>query len=68
MRAGPGSRHRKLGILRKDEPITILGRTEQLFKGQPWFRIRYRGRTGYQWGGLICPKGQPVPGTSRQCN
>ncbi len=68
VRAGPGSRHRKLAVLKKDEPITILERSETLFRGQPWFKIEYRGRTGYQWGGLICAKGTPVPGTNAQCN
>ena len=68
MRAGPGLKDRKLASLKKDEPITILARTDKLFKGKPWFKINYRGRVGYHWGGIICAKGDPVPGTYEQCN
>lgn len=68
VRKGPGQNYRKAASLREGEPITILEQTAKYFQDRPWFKIRYRGRVGYHWGGIICPKGRAVPGTFQVCN
>lgn len=60
--------YRKLASLEEGDPITLLEQTAVDMNGYPWFKVRYRGnKTGYQWGGIICPVGQPYPGTFEQC-
>lgn len=68
VRDGPGQQYRRLAGLREGEPITLLENTGVMLNGFPWFRIGYRGGIGYHWGGIICPRGQPVPGTYQVCN
>ena len=68
VRSGPGQRFRKIASLREGEPITVLEQTAEYFQDRPWFKIRYRGRVGYHWGGIICPKGRAVQGTFQVCN
>jgi hypothetical protein len=68
VRSGPGMDYRKLASLEEGDPITLLEQTDVDMNGYPWFKIRYGGnKTGYQWGGIICPVGQPYPGTFEQC-
>lgn len=68
VRAGPGVNFRQLGSLREGERISLLEKREdKLFQDRPWFRIRYRGRVGYHWGGIICPIGQHIDGTYQIC-
>lgn len=68
VRKGPGQGYRKKASLKEGEWITILGRTNEIFQDRPWFKIKYRGRVGYQWGGIICSVGQHVEGTFQVCN
>jgi hypothetical protein len=69
VRAGPGMDHRKLASLQEGDPIAILENAGAEMNGYPWFKIRYgRDKTGYQWGGIICPVGRPVAGTFEQCD
>lgn len=68
VRSGPGMRHRRLTSLRERERIKLLENTGVMMNGYPWFRIRFRGgRTGYQWGGIICSRGQAVSTLHRRC-
>ena len=67
VRTGPGQQYLRAASLREGEPIVILERTSEQFQGLPWFKISYRGQIGYHWGGIICPKGQPIPGTFQVC-
>jgi hypothetical protein len=68
VRSGPGIGFRKVGSLAEGEPIVILEEADAPFyQDRPWFRISYRGRTGFQWGGIICPLGTEVPGTYQVC-
>ena len=67
VRSGPGQQYRRDTSLREGEPIVILERSGEQFQGLPWFKISYRGRIGYHWGGIICPKGQPIAGTFEVC-
>ncbi len=55
VRNGPGMQYRQTGSLREGDGILILNGTGAMMDGYEWFEIRYgNGRTGYQWGGLIC--------------
>jgi hypothetical protein len=55
----------KIASLRHGDPVTILGRAGEM-DGYTWFRIEFRGRTGYQWGGIMCS--QPlIRGMFQQC-
>ncbi len=69
VRAGPSINAQKIGSLPEGERITLLEQANApFFQDRPWFRISFRGQTGYQWGGIICPIGRPVPGTFEVCN
>ncbi|MGI9382172.1 MAG: hypothetical protein ACR2PO_03390, partial [Methyloligellaceae bacterium] len=68
VRSGPGLKHKRIGSVGKDAPITLLGDSGVEMNGYNWFRIRFRRRVGYHWGGLICPKGNAIPGTFKVCN
>lgn len=68
VRSGPGMNYRRQASLREGERITLLENSGVHMNGYDWFKIRYRGRTGYQWGGIICPRGQAVSGTFQVCN
>ncbi|MDO9058496.1 MAG: SH3 domain-containing protein, partial [Bradyrhizobium sp.] len=68
VRSGPGAGSSQLASLREREPITILEQSDAPFyQDLPWFKISYRGRVGYHWGGIICPVGVSVPGTFQVC-
>ncbi len=69
VRSGPGETYKKVAKLKEGEKITILSQASApFFQNRPWFKIRYRGRTGYHWGGIICPIGETIPGTYEVCN
>ncbi|WP_417678315.1 MliC family protein [Roseibium sp.] len=68
VRGGPGMQYRQVGSLREGDRILILNGTGAMMNGYEWFQIRYRnGRTGYQWGGLMCSQ-TPYPTIFRVCN
>lgn len=68
VRGGPGINYRQVGSLREGDSILILNGTGAMMNGYEWFQIRYRnGRTGYQWGGLMCSQ-KPYPTIFRVCN
>jgi hypothetical protein len=69
VRSGPGSGFGQVASLREREPITVLELSDAPhYQDRPWFKIRFRGRVGYHWGGIICPVGAAVPGTYEVCN
>ncbi len=68
VRSGPGTQYGKIASLNEREPITVLQQTGQYYQDRPWFKISFRGRVGYHWGGIICPTGRTVPGTYQVCN
>lgn len=68
VRSGSGLKHKRTGSLREGAPITLLGDTGVEMNGYNWFKIRFRRRIGYHWGGLICAKGGAIPGTFKVCN
>ncbi|WP_420413522.1 SH3 domain-containing protein [Roseibium sp.] len=67
VRAGPGLQYGQIGSLRDGDRIRIVGATGVMMDGYEWFQIRYRnGRTGFQWGGLMCSQ-RPYPTIYKTC-
>lgn len=67
LRAGPSADSRRLASLKERDPIQILERTDVVFNGYPWFRVKTRAGTGYHWGGIICGRTQPIGGAFEIC-
>ncbi len=68
VRDGPGMEHRKVASLAEGDSITVEQSTGVEMNGYPWFKIRFAdNRSGYQWGGIICPIGKEMPGTFQKC-
>lgn len=68
VRSGPGVDYKKVGSLAEGEVITLLEpAVGPLYQDRPWFRIRFRGQTGYQWGGIVCGIDAPIPGAFEVC-
>lgn len=68
VRSGPGQHYKKRASLREGEWITLLEKTGEMFQDRPWFKIKYRGRIGYHWGGIVRSVGTYVEGTYQVCN
>lgn len=69
VRSGPGMETARVDSLREGEAVEILQDSGVFMNGYNWFQIRYRGnKTGYQWGGIMCGRSQPVPGVHEVCN
>lgn len=69
VRSGPSMQSDRLDSLSEGEVITLLADTGVQMNGYNWFQIQYRGgKSGYQWGGIICGQTQPIPGTFEICN
>ncbi|MEP3107881.1 MAG: SH3 domain-containing protein [Hyphomicrobiales bacterium] len=69
VRSGPGMDTNRIDSLKEGEVVEILQDSGVFMNGYNWFQIRYRGnKTGYQWGGIMCGRYQPVPGVHEVCN
>lgn len=66
MRKGPAMGSAKVASLKEGERIEILEDTGVEMNGYRWFKIRVRGRTGFQWGGIMCSNAE-VPGMFQVC-
>jgi hypothetical protein len=68
VRAAPDDHAQRLASLREGETLTILAHTKVQLNGFEFFKIRYReNRTGYQWGGILCPVGAALKGAFQVC-
>ena len=68
MRTGPGVSHSRMKPLRGDTRLVILSNTRVSYRGYDWFRVKLAdGRTGFQWGGILCSEGEAVEGLKRAC-
>ncbi len=66
VRGAPSMQAPKVASLQEGEPILLLAR-ENTMDGYDWFRIRYHGgRTGFQWGGIMCAEA-PLRGILERC-
>ncbi len=68
VRDGPGQQYAKVDSLDEGERITLMGRTDAIENGYPWFKIVYRDSgTGYKWGGILCSTGAERPDLFKVC-
>ena len=68
VRDGPGRKYRQTGSLKEGEPVTLMGRSDVVEDGFPWFKITTQnGQTGYQWGGILCSTGAERPDLYQTC-
>ncbi len=66
VRAKPSMDSAQVASLKENDPITILRRSGQFMGEWEWFEIEWRGKRGYQWGGIICSN-QLVAGIFEVC-
>ncbi len=68
VRDGPGQNYRKIDSLDEGQAVTLMGRTDVVENGFPWFKIAYGedGR-GYQWGGILCSANAERPDLFKTC-
>lgn len=68
VRDGPGQNYRRVASLEQGEHVMLLENTSVYFNGFPWWYIEFRGgRTGYQWGGILCSLNAPMEGIYESC-
>ena len=68
VRATPGMDGQSLDSLGEGEAVHIIENTGVTMNGYTWFKIQYRGnRVGYQWGGIICGRNEPIDGAFSTC-
>jgi hypothetical protein len=65
MRSAPSMSSAKVMSLAAGNDITLIERAGAM-DGYDWFRIQFRGTTGYQWGGIMCSQ-YPIRGIFQQC-
>jgi len=61
LRDGPGRNYRQIGSLKEGEPVTLMGRTDVLEDGFPWFKLVTRS------GGILCSTGAERPDLYKTC-
>jgi len=66
LRAGPSTRTASRGILREGNKIFIIRDTGIKWNNYNWFQVRWRGRVGYHWGGIMCADTE-ISGVFRIC-
>ncbi len=66
VRGGPGMDFEDIGSLQEGDRVRILAHTGTDMGGYEWFKIRFQGRTGYHWGGIMCSD-DPVNGMFQHC-
>jgi hypothetical protein len=68
LREGPSMDARSAGSLPEGARITIIYNSGTTFNGYDWFVIETsKGVRAYHWGGIICSKGQYLPGVLQAC-
>ena len=65
MRSAPSMSSAKVMSLAAGSGITLVERAGAM-DGYDWFKVRFRGTTGYQWGGIMCSH-QAIRGILQQC-
>ena len=66
VRSAPSQSAAKIASLAEGAPLTIVARDVK-WDGYDWFKVTFDGRTGYQWGGIMCSRHQ-LDGVLRQCD
>jgi hypothetical protein len=65
MRSAPSMSSSRVMSLSEGTAITLIERAGAM-DGYDWFRISARGKTGYQWGGIMCSDA-PIRSIFQQC-
>lgn len=65
MRGAPSMSAPRLASLTEKSGITLLERAGTM-DGYDWFKIEFHGRTGYQWGGIMC-SAEAISGVLQKC-
>jgi len=65
MRSSPSMSSAKVMSLAAGSGITLVERAGAM-DGYDWFKVQYRGQSGYQWGGIMCSQ-SPIRGIFQQC-
>lgn len=66
LRAGPSRFTASRGVLRQGQKIFIIRKSSVRWNGFDWFLVRWRGRVGYHWGGIMCADTE-ISGVFRIC-
>lgn len=66
VREGPGTNFAKVASLHEGDRVQIVHSTEEVMGGYNWFAVKFNGRSGYQWGGIMCSE-DPLPGILSRC-
>jgi hypothetical protein len=68
VRDGPGQTYRKVDSLEEGQQVTLMGRSDVIENGFPWFKIAYGDDgKGFQWGGILCSTGPERPDIFKTC-
>ncbi|GGD20531.1 SH3 domain-containing protein [Aureimonas glaciei] len=68
VRSGPGQQYKRLDALPEGARVTLLENSSVMENGFPWMKISFgEGRTGYQWGGILCSIDTPMPEVFEMC-
>ena len=68
LREGPSMDSRPAGSLPEGARITIIYNSGTTFNGYDWFVIETsKGKRAYHWGGIMCSRGQYLPGVLQAC-
>lgn len=68
VRSGPGMEFKQVASLKEGEKIMVIEDAGVEMNGYRWYKIRFgASRTGYQWGGILCPIGKTVAGAFQSC-
>jgi hypothetical protein len=69
VRKGEGQNYGKQDVLQEGETVSLMGKTETLDNGYPWFKIWYGPdqKKGFMWGGILCSKGPERPDLYKTC-
>jgi len=65
MRSAPSMSSAKVMSLSEGTTVTLIERASAM-DGYDWFKISARGKTGYQWGGIMCSEA-PIRSILQQC-
>jgi hypothetical protein len=65
MRSSPSMSSAKVMSLKEGAEITLVERAGTM-DGYDWFKVSYRGTSGYQWGGIMCSQAA-IRGIFQQC-
>lgn len=70
VRDGEGQQYKQVAILPEGTPVSLMGKTETLDNGYPWFKIWFGTdqRKGYMWGGILCSTGAERPDLYKTCS